>query len=91
MREFPHSRFPPSPLDCFRGSIAYRAEVMYFEIWGFLLRIDAKLCCTSNAPILQTFMEAHIAESIFTRPIQPFPVPRFGHFPILKMTFGNSE
>ena len=23
-----------------------------------LLRIDAKLCCTSDAPILQTFMEA---------------------------------
>ena len=29
-----------------------------FEIWVFLLRIDAKLCSTSDAPILQTFMEA---------------------------------
>ena len=29
-----------------------------FETWGFHLRIDAKLCCTSVAPILQTFMEA---------------------------------
>ena len=36
-------------------------QVIYskdFEIWGFLLRIDAKRCCTSDAPILQTFMEA---------------------------------
>ena len=29
-----------------------------FAIWEFLLRIDAKLCCTAVAPIPQTFMGA---------------------------------
>ena len=41
-----------------KGHIFFAGYTKDFEIWGFLLRIDAKLCCISGAPILQTFMEA---------------------------------